>query len=205
MPVIGGFIDTTMANRFSNALDSAAQKNPASAPFVAFYRAMMALDQGQPAKAESILQPALASLNANSPDFLRGGLIGLEGLRLLAAGDATRGMQVVDSGLRIVGGFGNPVFGGAISLRLAMYLASQPATRAAGIQRLRNGFTDRVEYIPIVQYNLGKAYEAAGDRSNAIASYGQFLRLWDHADSNFQARVRDAKDALQRLTKEGAK
>ena len=29
--------------------------------------------------------------------------------------------------------------------------------------------------------------------------------LWDHADTNFQARVRDAKDALQRLTKEGAK
>jgi serine/threonine protein kinase len=205
MPVIGGFIDTAMASRFSNSLDSAAQKNPASAPFVAFYRAMMALDQGQTTKAESILQPALASLNSNSPDFLRGGLIGLEGLRMLAAGDATRGMHVVDSGQRIVGGFGNPVFGGAISLRLAMYLASQPATRNAGIQRLRNGFTDRVEFIPIVQYNLGKAYEAAGDRNNAIASYGQFLRLWDHADSNFQARVRDAKDALQRLTKEGAK
>ena len=114
-------------------------------------------------------------------------------------------MQVVDSGQRIVGGFGNPVFGGAVSLRLAQYLASQPATRAAGILRLRNGFTDRPEFIPIVQYDLGKAYEAAGDKANAVASYGQFLRLWDHADSNFQARVHDAKDALQRLTKEGAK
>ena len=205
MPIIGGFADSAMANRFANALDSASRKNPASAPFIAYYRVMMLLDQGQPAKAEAILKPALAGLNPNLPDYLRGGLIGLEGLRMLADGNATRGMQVVDSGQRIVGGFGNPVFGGAVSLRLARYLASQPATRNAGIARLRYGFTDRVEYVPIVQYDLGKAYDAAGDKANAIASYGQFLRLWDHADSNFQARVRDAKDALQRLTKEGAK
>ncbi len=72
-------------------------------------------------------------------------------------------------------------------------------------ERLHDGFTDQVAFIPIVQYDLGKAYEAAGDKANAVASYGQFLRLWDHADSNFQARVRDAKDALQRLTGEGAK
>ena len=206
MPIIGGFADSAMANRFSNALDSAGKVNPASLPFIAYYRALVALDQGQSAKAEAILQPAIAGLNPNMPQFLRGGLIGLEGLRILADGDATRGLQVVDSGQRIVGGFGgNPVFGGAVSLRLALYLASQPATRAAGIQRLRNGFTDRVEFIPIVQFNLGKAYEAAGDKANAVAAYGQFLRLWDHADSNFQSRVRDAKDALQRLTKEGGK
>jgi hypothetical protein len=62
-----------------------------------------------------------------------------------------------------------------------------------------------VEFLPIVQYDLAKAYEAEGDRTSAIASYGQFLRLWDHADSNFQSRVRDAKDAMQRLTAEGAK
>ncbi len=206
MPVIGGFIDSAMAARFSASLDSAVLKNPASMPFVAYYRAMMALDQGHPDKAATILQPALAALTPNSPSFLRGGLVGLDGLRMLAQGDVAHGVARTDSGMRMVGGFGgNPVFGGAVSLRLAMYLASQPATRAAGIQRLRDGFTDQIAFIPIVQYDLGKAYEAAGDKTNAVASYGQFLRLWDHADSNFQARVRDAKDALARLTKEGAK
>lgn len=205
MPVIGGFADSALLARFSVRLDSVAAANPASGPVIAYYRAMIALDQGQSAKAGSILQSAFAQLNATTPDFVRGGLIGLDGVRMMADGDAVRGAARADSGMRIVGGFGNPVFGGAVSLRLALHLASQPATRAAGIQRLRSGFTDRVEFLPIVQYDLAKAYEAAGDRTSAIASYGQFLRLWDHADSNFQSRVRDAKDAMQRLTAEGAK
>jgi tetratricopeptide (TPR) repeat protein len=205
MPVIGGYMDSAMTVRFSAALDTAATKNPAAMPFIAYYRALLALDQGQPAKAQAILQPALASLNASSPDFLRGGLIGADGLRMLADGDIAHGMARVDSGMRMVGGFGNPVYSGAVSLRLAQYLVSQPATRAAGIERLRDGFTDQISFLPIVQYDLGKAYEAAGDKQRAITSYGQFLRLWDHADSNFQARVRDAKDALQRLTGEGTK
>jgi len=159
MPVIGGFMDSAMTVRFSAALDTAGQKSPASAPFIAYYRALMALDQGQVAKAGSILQPALASLNANSPDFLRGGLVGLDGLRMIAAGDVAHGLARTDSGMRSVGGFGgNPVFLGAVSLRLAMYLASQPATRATGIERLRDGFSDQIAFIPIVQYDLGKAY-----------------------------------------------
>ena len=205
MPVIGGFADSGMAARFAERLDSAAAANPASAPFIAFYRAMVALDAGQGAKAGTILQTALASLNANSPEFLRGGLIGLDGIRIIQLGDMQRGVARADSGLRIIGGFTNPVFSGAVSLRLALALAEQPATRSAGIARLRDGFKDRMEFLPIVQYYLGKSYEAAGDKTNAVASYGQFLRLWDHPDSNFQARVRDAKDALQRLTGEGAK
>ncbi|MGH7523810.1 MAG: hypothetical protein ACREK8_05855, partial [Gemmatimonadales bacterium] len=92
-----------------------------------------------------------------------------------------------------------------VSLRLAMYLAAQPATRTAGIDRLRYGFKDRLEYLPIVQYDLAKAYEAAGDRADAIASFGQFVRLWDHPDSNFMPRVLDARNALQRLTGEGSR
>ncbi|HEY8062940.1 MAG TPA: hypothetical protein VID74_09085, partial [Gemmatimonadales bacterium] len=205
MPIIGGFADSAMLVRLLGRLDSAQAAAPANAPFVAYYRAMIALDQGQPAKAGTILQPILAQLNATTPDFVRGGLIGLDGLRMMASGDVTHGAARADSGMRIVGGFGNPVFSGAVSLRLALSLASQPATRSAGIERLRHGFTDRLEFLPIVQYDLAKAYDAAGDRANAIASYGQFLRLWDHPDSNFQPRVRDARDALQRLTAEGAK
>jgi tRNA A-37 threonylcarbamoyl transferase component Bud32/tetratricopeptide (TPR) repeat protein len=205
MPIIGGFADSAMLTRLLGRLDSAQAASPANAPFIAYYRAMIALDQGQPAKAGSILQPVLAQLNAATPDFVRGGLIGLDGLRMMANGDAAHGAARADSGMRIVGGFGNPVWSGAVSLRLALSLASQPATHAAGIERLRHGFTDRLEFLPIVQYDLAKAYDAAGDRANAIASYGQFLRLWDHPDSNFQPRVRDARDALQRLTAEGAK
>jgi tetratricopeptide (TPR) repeat protein len=205
MPIIGGFADSGMLTRMLGRLDSAQAAAPANAPFIAYYRAMIALDQGQPAKAGSILQPVLAQLNATTPDFVRGGLIGLDGIRMMASGDAAHGAARADSGMRIVGGFANPVFSGAVSLRLALALAGQPATHAAGIARLRNGFTDRLEFLPIVQYDLAKVYDAAGDRSNAIAAYGQFLRLWDHPDSNFQPRVRDAKDALQRLTAEGAK
>jgi tRNA A-37 threonylcarbamoyl transferase component Bud32/tetratricopeptide (TPR) repeat protein len=206
MPILGGFADSAMLARFGNSIDSLAAKSPpAAAPAVAFFRALIALDQNQVAKAGAILQPVLAQLNPKLPDFLRGGLIGLDGLRLAMSGDAARGIARADSGMRIVGGFGNPVYSSAISLRLAQYLVSQPGSRAAGIARLRYGFQDRFEYGPIVQYDLGKAYEAAGDRSNAAAAYGQFLRLWDHADSNFQPRITDARAALQRLSGEGAK
>ncbi|MGH7593067.1 MAG: protein kinase domain-containing protein [Gemmatimonadales bacterium] len=205
MPILGGFADSAMSGRFLRTLDSAVAGNAATAPFAAYYRALVALDHGDAAKAAAVLQLALAQMNAATPDFLRGGLIGLDGLRMMAAGNMAAGAARADSGMRIVGGFGSPVFSGAVSLRLAQYLVSQPATRAAGLVRLRYGFNDRVEFLPIVQYDLAKAYDAAGDRVNAIASYGQFLRLWDHPDSNFQPRVLDARGALQRLTAEGSK
>jgi tetratricopeptide (TPR) repeat protein len=194
-----------MMTRFTVRLDSAAAASPQSAPYIAFYRGLVAFDQGQYAKVASIVQPVLANLPPSFPDYFRGALIGIDGLRIAAQGDTVRGLARADSGLRIIGGFARPVFSGSVSLRLGLFLASKASTRTAGIQRLRYGFMDRMEFIPIVQYDLAKAYEAAGDRNSAIASYAQFVRLWDHPDSNFQARVRDAKESLQRLTGEGSR
>ena len=54
MPIIGGFADSAMLARCSARLDSAqARRTRRIAPFIAYYRAMIALDQGQPAKAGS--------------------------------------------------------------------------------------------------------------------------------------------------------
>ncbi|HEY4319969.1 MAG TPA: serine/threonine-protein kinase [Gemmatimonadales bacterium] len=205
VPILGGFADTTMLRLFAHRLDSLVVAGTAPAISADFYRALVAIDLHEPARAASFIQSILSAPAGQGTGWLHGAAIGLDGLRMIQVGDTTRGAARADSGLRMIGGFSNPVAFGSLALRYALFLASQPATRADGIQRLRNGFTDRLELAPIIQFDLGRAYEAAGDRSKAAASYGQFLRLWNHADSNFQPRVRDAREALQRLTVEGSK
>ena len=56
-----------------------------------------------------------------------------------------------------------------------------------------------------MQYYLGRAYEASGQRSQAAAAYGQFVRLWSRADTIYAPRMTEATEALQRLTAEGAR
>jgi hypothetical protein len=42
----------------------------------------------------------------------------------------------------------------------------------------------------------------AGQRDSAAQAYGRFLRLWDKADPDQQGKVREARDALQELSRE---
>jgi hypothetical protein len=49
---------------------------------------------------------------------------------------------------------------------------------------------------------LGRAWEAAGQRDSATYAYGRFVRLWDKADPPLQGRVREAREALARLSAE---
>jgi tRNA A-37 threonylcarbamoyl transferase component Bud32/tetratricopeptide (TPR) repeat protein len=204
IPALAGFADSALSARYGVKLDSVAANTAASVvPYINYYRALLAYDHGDRARVATLVHQALAV--PGIPDWLRGSMIGLDGLRLAGTADSARVVAVADSGLRIAGGFGNPAQIAPIALRFALYLAAHPATRADGISRLRYGFTDRIELQPIIQYNLAKIYDAGRERSNAVAAYGQFLRLWDRADSTYATRIHDARDALQRLTAEGSK
>jgi hypothetical protein len=79
---------------------------------------------------------------------------------------------------------------------------ARPETRQEGIQWLRYGFDDNPIYLPLTYLALGRAYEAAGEPDSAALAYGRFARLWDKADPTLQGRVREAREALQRLTAE---
>ena len=199
LPIYAGF--TTRAQQ------DAAVRGLANAPddnaFVQFLRALNYLDMGDPTRAATAITRALAIPDSMRQAFLNGPLIALDGLRIVAQGDTARGLARADSGMRTPSGLGATPFSAAVSLRLAVILASRPATREIGIRRLRYGFSDQLAFLPITQYLLGRAEEAAGRPNEAAAAYGQFVRLWQHADSSYAFRVTEAKEALQRLSSEG--
>lgn len=200
VPFYGGYADSALLRRLETALAEAP-----SNMYVNFMRAMLAVDRGQSARAGTLIQQTLARSSDTMPRWLRGALVGLDGIRMVSQGDTVRGMARADSGLRIVGGLAIPGFTSPVQLRYALMLSSRPATRRQGITRLRYGFELSPELLPIMMYYLGKAYEADGQREEALASYGQFVRLWNRPDSGYIGRHREAKEALQRLTAEGAK
>ncbi|MES2124340.1 MAG: protein kinase [Gemmatimonadota bacterium] len=199
-PFYAGFADSGMMRRV--------EENLARAPsnmYVNFIRAMAALDVGQVPRAATLIQQGLASGGDTIPRWLRGAYVALDGLRLVASGDTTRGISKADSGLRIAGGMQISGFTTPVQLRYALLLAGRPASRRDGIERLRYGFEQAPEVLPISMYYLGKAYEADGQLAEAAASYGQFVRLWNHPAPQLSALQREAKDALVRLTAEGVK
>ncbi|HSE46877.1 MAG TPA: hypothetical protein VLA89_16280, partial [Gemmatimonadales bacterium] len=112
------------------------------------------------------------------------------------------GIAQMRRGIETLGNQGGAITGGAVRLHFALGLASQPATRDEGIRLLENGFDNDGLLLPLTFLALGRAYEAAGNRAAAADSYSQFLRLWDKADPKVQARVRQAKDGLVRVSGE---
>lgn len=196
-----GFASPDQLAEFGRRLANA----PANNAFVAFFRALHAIDAGQPQEAGAHIVRALALPDSVRPSFLNGPLKVLDGIRLIALGDTVGGLARADSGLRTPSGLAPTPFAAAVTLRVALVLASRPQTRDEGIRRLRFGFADKLEFIPIVQYYLGRAYEAAGQRNEAAAAYGQFVRLWSRADTIYAPRIAEATDALQRLTAEDAR
>jgi hypothetical protein len=105
-------------------------------------------------------------------------------------------------GIEALGMQGGPIISGAVRLQFALGLASQAATRDEGIRLLENGFDNDFVLTPLTFLALGRAYEAAGNRSAAADNYSQFLRLWDKADPSVQSRVQQAKEGLMRVTGE---
>jgi hypothetical protein len=57
-------------------------------------------------------------------------------------------------------------------------------------------------YWPLTRLALGHTYESMGQSDSAAQAYTRFLRLWDKADPELQGRVREAKAALQELSRE---
>jgi tetratricopeptide (TPR) repeat protein len=186
----------------SAVLDSAVARSPAGAESE-YANAMLEMYRGHMAEGRRRIARTLASRDARlMPPDIHGLLVAADGWGLLLQRDTVAGIARLRSGLDIAAAPGTSEETAYLRFQLALALAANPSTREEGIRRLRYGFDFDVLYLPLTDLALGHTYEAAGQSDSAAQAYGRFLRLWDKADPELQGRVREAKAALQELSRE---
>ena len=176
---------------------------PRSNPFQVYLVVIFALNRGERAEGARLSDSLLAHQSPNMPPQFWELVRAAKGWSVMMGGDSTAGILAMRTALENVGGGWNPFLTAPLRLQLAAALAQRPATREQGRQILEYGFTADVGVAPIALYALGRAEEAAGNRSAAAAAYGQFLRLWDKADPMLLPRITEVREALKRVTGEG--
>ena len=194
-PVMLGIAPDSYGKTFLEGLERA----PINNPFVAYFRAAILLSRGDAQRAGHILDSAVHD-SLTFPDFLRGAYVGALGWRALMVGDTTTGIRLLRTGAERLGG--NSFFSAPLRLQLGAALAARPDSRDQGLKLLHNGFLNDLGALPVAYFALGRAAEAAGHKDEAIFGYGQFVRLWDKADSSAKYQVQAAKEGLIRLTGE---
>jgi hypothetical protein len=170
----------------------------------AYPQAIRMLVNGNPKEAREIVAQGMALPDETADSVRNRGLLrATGGWARLIEGDTTGGIQDLRNGLAEASGPGAGERTGFLRFQLGLVLAARPETRGEGIRRLRYGFDNTAVYfIPLSYLALGKTYQAAGQRDSAAMAYSRFLRLWDKADPELQEKVREAKEALQELTRE---
>jgi TolB-like protein/tetratricopeptide (TPR) repeat protein len=158
--------------------------------------AELALARGDPTTARAILARARASDSVKASPVARALLDATQGWADLLEGDTASGIERIAAGLRQPGALLADAPTDPLLLQWALALAARPETRAEGIRRLRYGFDDASEILPLTFFALGQAYDAEGNHAEAVHFYASFLRLWDRADPEFQPWVQQARDAL---------
>jgi predicted Zn-dependent protease len=175
---------------------------PSQNAFSLYLRAALLLQRGEVERAAPVVRQLNALDTAQIPRQVRGVPRALAGWLAMAQGDTAGGLEQIESGVREAGGAHATKITTPLRVQWAIALASNPTTRAEGIRRLRHGFDNDPEFLPISFFYLGRVYEAAGERTEAAQAYGQFIRLWDKPDPEVAGRVEEAKRALAALTAE---
>jgi hypothetical protein len=171
-----------------------------------YAHAIRELLQGRVSEGRKRIARTLGARDAHLiPQDIHGLLIATDGLGLLLQGDSSAGIPRLRAGLDLAAAPGTQEETAYLRFQLALALAANEKTRPEGIQRLRYGFDFDLLYLPLTDLALGHAYEAAGQPDSAAQAYSQFLRLWDKADPELQGRVKEAKAALQELSRERPK
>jgi serine/threonine-protein kinase len=181
-----GFIDPTRDVKIQN-------------PFHGFLMIAVNLARGETTRSGRLIDSLIRD-TTQMPPFLRGAYRGARGWHTVLRGDTANGVKELRAGAEQMG-YGQNFFSSPIRLQLATTLAAQVNTRDEGMRMLRNGFDGDFGVKPIALFALGKAAEIANQRDSALAAYSQFLRLWANADSLGEPRVREARDAVARLTR----
>ena len=210
-PVYGGFAPPGYADSLTRLIRG--NRNPDSIPpsgvvnpYETYFRALVHLGEGNAAAARPLIDRGLgldsAALRNFGGAWLKGLFVAADGWRSMLAGDTVGGLQKMERGLQTIGTSGGPVISSPLRFQAALAMASRPATREAGIRRLRYGLSVDPQYIPVSNFAIGEALAAAGDRKGAAEAYGEFIRLWKDADASVQPRVQRAREALAEVTAE---
>ena len=125
----------------------------------------------------------------------------MDGWDRLLLGDTATAIDLIDRGVRRLGFHGIATY--PVIIAYAEQLALRPSTRERGIRMLQWLVANQALYPARGFLALGRAFERAGELEQARSSYGQVLRLWGGADDFRQDEVREARNALIRLTREG--
>jgi hypothetical protein len=197
-PLILGFAPPNYAPPTLGKMTGAPRRNP----FQVYVASILALDRGDRAEGVRLIDSLLASPTPNMPPQWSAILRAAKGWSVMIAGDTAQGTQAMRTALEEAGAGWGPWLTAPLRLQLATALTQRPATREEGRRLLQYGFVYDVGVTPIAQYALGRAEENDGNRAAAAEAYGQFLRLWDRADSSAQPRVREVREALKRVTGE---
>jgi tetratricopeptide (TPR) repeat protein/TolB-like protein len=179
-------------------------KAPITNPFQAYLHAVIQLNGGDRARGTQLIDSLLANRTPNFPPKFWSTVQAAKGWSMVIGGDTVGGVKMMRTSLEEAASW-NQWLTAPLRLNLATILATRPETRDEGRRLLQYGFVTDVGVVPIAQYALGRAEESTGHRAEAIEAYGRFLRLWDKADSSAQPRVEEVKQALKRLTAEGAR
>ena len=171
-------------------------------PRAEYAGALLHLFRGDVREGRSRIARALATRDSRTPLEMRGLMETVDGWGMLLQGDSVAGIRRLRAGLDTAASPGMTEETSFFRFQLGLALAARPETRAEGIRWLRYGFDLQPLYLPLTRLALGRTYEAEGQRDSAALSYGRFLSLWDMADPEQQGRVREARDALQELTRE---
>jgi hypothetical protein len=164
--------------------------------------ALMMLNRGHRQEAVRLVDSLLASDSTQMPARLHALIRAEKGWTMVLAGDSAAGLARMQSGLEEAGAGWNSLVSDPLRLQMAVAMAARRESHDAGIRLLRDGFSNDGGIVPISLYALGRAEEAAGNRAGATEAFGRFLRLWDKADSSAQPRVKEAREALARLSAE---
>ncbi|MEO8138274.1 MAG: protein kinase [Gemmatimonadota bacterium] len=175
---------------------------PIRNPFQAYMRAVIELNAGDRAGGTRRIDSLLTHRTPNMPPKFWSMVEAAKGWTVMTAGDTAGGMTQMRTSLEAVGSGWNPWLTAPLRLQLATALALRPENRDQGRRLLQYGFVTDVGVAPISQYALGRAEEAAGNRTAAAEAYGRFLKLWEKADSMAQPRVTEVREALKRVTGE---
>ena len=176
----------------------------------AWLRGQLGLVAGDPEALRSAGVPPgpidVGDLPPDVPTWVVGGLQAMEGWAALLAGDTVTGEREIQAGLRSAG------YANAVSVALApvlfhwaVHLTRSDAHREEGIRRLEAlRVRGPVQFLVPVHMALGEAYEASARPAESARHYAEVVRLWADADPPLQPTVRAARQALERLTGEGA-
>jgi serine/threonine-protein kinase len=172
-------------------------------PVLLSWAATAAIARGELARARTVLAAAerLDTSRATLRPEWRAIVDAQRGWLQLAEGDTTGGLARMQAALGHAGG-ATVRMSAPLRYVQALALAARPETREEGIRRLRWGFEQDPDFLPVAFEALGRALEAKGDATGALDAYGQFARLWAGADPRLQPRVASVRRAMSDLAAE---